>query len=134
LVAKDAPGEYRVRSSVISRTLGGVMAWETPDQSPEDQERTSEEPHLAPEDEPAELEAGWYTYGANGLRFYDGGDWTPHFAPAPAKTLNLSEMILAVAGGVLIAWFVIWLGAQIDPDHVYVPVKFVVDELPNALQ
>jgi hypothetical protein len=36
-------------------------------------------------------------------------------------------------GGVLV-WFLVWLGAQISPDHIYFPVKFVVNELPPSLR
>lgn len=80
-------------------------------------------------------EPGWYEY-AGGLRFYDGNGWTDHYAP-PARhagpmEIDYGKIALAVAGGVVLGWFLIWLGAQVAPNEVYWPVKFVVEELPEA--
>jgi hypothetical protein len=40
----------------------------------------------------------------------------------------------AVAIGIVVGWFIIWLGAELVPDHIYWPVKFVVKELPEGLR
>ena len=92
---------------------------------------------ITPETHPdEEWGRGWYEY-AGGLRFWDGG-WTEHYAPPtrikPSEEINYWLITLAVAGGLVLGWFVIWLGAQIDPDHIYWPVKFVVEELPPGLE
>jgi Protein of unknown function (DUF2510) len=80
---------------------------------------------------PAQYQAGWHSF-AGGLRFHDGTDWTDHLAPPPPKRqpLNRLEVALAVAVGVLLALAIVWGLAQIAPEQVYIPVKFVV-ELPG---
>ncbi len=83
---------------------------------------------------PASPEPGWYPY-YNGQRFWDGAGWTLHFAPPPpsagrpiiSQTIALSTMV-----GVLLALGIVWLGAQVSPDHAYLPVKFVVKNLPHV--
>jgi hypothetical protein len=91
---------------------------------------------ITPETHPDEdWDRGWYSY-AGGLRFWDNG-WTQHYAPPtvhPPQPINYWKIAEAVAGGILVAWFIIWLGAQLSPDHVYLPVKFVVKELPEAFR
>jgi hypothetical protein len=77
-----------------------------------------------------EATAGWYPY-AGGLRFFDGEGWTLHFAPPAPSTPSLAGIAAAVFAGVLAALVVVWIGAQISPEHIYVPVKFVVKELPS---
>ena len=42
-----------------------------------------------------------------------------------------NHIAVAVFKGVIAALFVVWLGAQLAPDSVYLSVKFVVEELPN---
>jgi Protein of unknown function (DUF2510) len=77
--------------------------------------------------------AGWYE-DAGSLRYWDGGQWTDQRAPVPpaaAEPLTQSAIASAVAAGVLAALFVVWLGSQLSPDHIYLPVKFVVKELPG---
>ena len=96
-----------------------------------------EEPEmLTPDNAPHEQwERGWYEY-AGGLRFHDGTGWTDHYA-APARNpapINYWKIAEAVAAGILVAWFLIWLGAQASPEHIYFPVKFVVKELPEAFR
>ncbi len=72
--------------------------------------------------------AGWHlTEGT--LRYFDGANWTEHIAP-PAS-LSSGKIAGSVCVGVLAAFFIIWLGAQISPEHIYLPVKFVVKELPS---
>ena len=36
--------------------------------------------------------------------------------------------------GVVIGWLIIWAGAQADPETLYWPVKFVVEDLPSGLR
>ena len=77
--------------------------------------------------------AGWYE-DSGGLRFWDGSRWTDNFAPPPPVDrvpLTPNHIASAVFKGVLAALFVVWLGAQIAPDEIYLPVKFVVEELPT---
>ncbi len=74
--------------------------------------------------------AGWYEDGP-GLRFWNGDAWTEQRAPKPVEPMTQRALASAVLVGVLAAWFVIWLLAQLAPDTFYVPVKFVVEELPN---
>jgi len=74
--------------------------------------------------------AGWYEDG-DGLRYWDGSGWTDQRAPSQPTPLGQRQIAQAVLLGVLCAWFVIWLLAQIAPDTFYIPVKFVVDELPR---
>lgn len=72
---------------------------------------------------------GWHEKNGT-LRYFDGSRWTEHLTPVP--TLTASRIAGAVFLGVLAAFFVVWLGAQIAPEHIYLPVKFVVKELPGA--
>ena len=74
--------------------------------------------------------AGWYEDGV-GLRYWDGGQWTEQRVPKPPEPMTQRALASAVLAGVLAAWFVIWLLAQIAPDTFYMPVKFVVEELPS---
>lgn len=77
---------------------------------------------------PAPTPPGWYlTEGT--LRYFDGEEWTQHFAPP--STLTTNRIAGAVFLGVFAALFLVWLGAQIDSDHIYFPVKFVVEEVPD---
>jgi hypothetical protein len=76
---------------------------------------------------------GWYLVDGT-LRYHDGEGWTEHFAPPYPTSLTTTRIASAVFMGVLGALFIVWLGAQIEPDHVYFPVKFVVQELPEALR
>jgi hypothetical protein len=79
-------------------------------------------------------EPGWYKHGVRGLRYWDGDKWTEHIAPAPAKPsqgITGLQVAVAVFVGVLAAWGAILALAQVDPDSFYVPVKFVVEEMPN---
>jgi hypothetical protein len=86
--------------------------------------------------EPALVDPGWYTY-FGGMRFYDGEDWVGEARP-PVQRINYWLLAAAVAAGVtvggVLAWFLVWLGAQASPEHIYLPVKFVVKELPKAFQ
>lgn len=87
--------------------------------------------NISPENEP-----GWYTYWG-GIRFYDGTDWLGDPLPPVQKIdyrfLTLAVMFGVMLGGVL-AWFLVWVGAQAAPDTFYWPVKFVVKELPEAIR
>ncbi len=74
--------------------------------------------------------AGWYEDDV-GLRFWDGSQWTDQRAPKPAEPISQRALASAVLVGVLAAWFVVWLLAQFAPDTFYIPVKFVVEELPS---
>lgn len=74
--------------------------------------------------------AGWYEDGV-GLRFWDGTTWTEQRAPKLREPMTQRALASAVLVGVLAAWFVIWGLAQVAPDTFYLPVKFVVKELPN---
>lgn len=80
--------------------------------------------------EPIKIPAGWYeTEGT--LRYFDGESWTSHLAVPHPPILSTSGIAGAAFLGVLAAFFILWLGAQIAPDHVYLPMKFVVKELPR---
>ncbi len=78
----------------------------------------------------SETPAGWYEDGGS-LRYWDGSKWTEQRAPKPPLSLGQRQIAQAVLVGVLCAWFVIWLLAQIQPDTFYLPVKFVVEGLPE---
>lgn len=71
---------------------------------------------------------GWYDY-AGGKRFWDGEAWTDHYAyvQPPSQSLGFWEIAGAVALGVILGFAALWLGAQMAPDDIYLPVKFVVD-------
>jgi len=92
------------------------------------------EAQAASEDE-RRAAAGWYEY-AGGLRFYDGDKWTDHIAPPRQKVVEVNywRIAAAVTFGMVLAWAIIWGGAQLSPEHIYWPVKFVVKELPVALR
>jgi hypothetical protein len=91
---------------------------------------------ITPDTHPHEQwERGWYQY-AGGLRLWDNG-WTEQYAPptrSDPSEINYRKIAQAVAGGMLIGWFLIWLLAQAAPDTIYWPVKFVVEELPAGLR
>jgi hypothetical protein len=91
-------------------------------------QKESEAPLAA--EEPA-TPAGWYRDGGS-LRYFDGEDWTLLRAPLPPNPLTQRDISWAVFKGVLAALFLVWLGAQIAPDDIYLPVKFVVEELPEG--
>jgi len=76
---------------------------------------------------------GWYQVDGT-LRYHDGKQWTGHVAPPYPGSISGPAIALAVAAGVLVALFLVWLGAQVSPEHIYLPVKFVVKELPEALR
>jgi hypothetical protein len=84
-----------------------------------DRPPTSEQPNPA-----ASPPEGWYDY-AGGLRFWDGKDWSDHFAP-PRRSL------VAVAGatavGLIVGWLIIWALAQLEPAVFFWPTKTVVDD------
>lgn len=82
-----------------------------------------------PPREPPPTPPGWYQIDGT-LRYYDGTDWTGHFAPPHPASLSTTGIAGAVMLGVLAAFFLVWLGSQISPEHIYFPVKFVVKELP----
>ena len=78
--------------------------------------------------------AGWYE-DSGSLRFWDGDKWTDQRAPVPPELpqpLTQRQIASSVLVGMLCAFFVLWLGAQISPEHVYLPIKFVVKELPSV--
>jgi hypothetical protein len=84
--------------------------------------------------EPEKFSPGWYTFPrGGGVRFFDGEQWTDHFYPPPPDTggPSFGEIVGGTFIGVLLALFVVYLGAQVSPDEVYLPVKFVVEELPE---
>lgn len=74
---------------------------------------------------------GWHEKDGT-LRYFDGAQWTEHIAPPPAWVLTTSGIASAVFLGVFAAFFLVWIGAQISPEHIYLPVKFVVKELPKG--
>jgi hypothetical protein len=74
--------------------------------------------------------AGWYE-DAGSLRYWDGDKWTDQRAPKPLAPMTQRALASAVLIGVLAAWFVVWLLAQMAPETFYLPVKFVVKELPS---
>lgn len=83
----------------------------------------------------SQFPAGWYDYPqGGGRRFWDGQQWTDHFVPPPAEPERraggpgIAEIIVGVALGMILGWGLIYLGAQIAPDDIYWPVKFVVEE------
>jgi hypothetical protein len=85
------------------------------------------------EEQPRQAEStkpGWYSHH-NGKRYHDGNDWTDHYAYVAPSQISYVSVAFAVAFGVVIGWLAIWIGAQAAPDTFYVPVKFVVEELPT---
>lgn len=87
---------------------------------------------MAQEAASAQTAPGWYEQDG-GLRFWDGSAWTDNRAPAPrGATLTPRQIAGAVCVGMLGAWIVLLLAAQASPDTFYLPVKFVVKELPSA--
>lgn len=77
--------------------------------------------------------AGWYE-NEGSLRYWDGTSWTDQRAPLSVEfpePLGQRAIASAVLAGVLAAWFVIWLLAQLAPDTFYLPVKFVVEDLSS---
>ena len=89
-------------------------------------------------DQSPQTQPGWYEISDmhQTLRFWDGTGWTDEMAPAPPRDQRLSPLALigVVAIGVVLGWFLIWLGAQAAPDTFYWPVKFVVEDLPGPLR
>lgn len=80
-------------------------------------------------------EPRWYKDGSNGLRYWDGEQWTENRVPRPATGLNATQWLqvaLAVCAGVLAAWAVILILANADPDTFFFPVKFLVEEAPSG--
>ena len=79
---------------------------------------------------------GWYDFHG-GLRFWDGERWTEHIAPPPREEtkekgpMGFLETVLAVAIGALLAWGAIYLGPELAPDDIFVPIKFVGEEIGN---
>jgi Protein of unknown function (DUF2510) len=86
-----------------------------------------------PPHEPAPTPAGWHQVDGT-LRYHDGSDWTGHVAPPYPASLSTGGIAGAVMIGVLAALFLVWLGSQISPEHIYLPVKFVVKELPAGFR
>lgn len=80
-----------------------------------------------------EVEAGWYRVNGT-LRYYDGEKWTEHIAPPYPASISGPSIALSVMVGVFLALFLVWLGSQVSPEHIYLPVKFVVKELPRAFR
>lgn len=82
--------------------------------------------HWGSQDQP-----GWYPTDGT-LRYFDGESWTDQVAPPYPKNLSTAGIAGSVMIGILGAFLLLWLGAQIAPEHIYLPVKFVVKELPNV--
>jgi Protein of unknown function (DUF2510) len=79
---------------------------------------------------------GWYEFHG-GQRFWDGERWTDHMAPPrslPAEPMGFAKTVLAVAVGVVLAWGLIYAGSEVAPDDIYVPVKFVTEDVPNLVK
>lgn len=92
---------------------------------------STEQPEMTAPEDP---EPGWYDY-AGGLRLWDGERWTNHFAPPPpskVQSFDFWEAAKAVAAGMVLGWFLIWIGAQFAPDVFYWPIKVVVEDLPEG--
>ena len=79
-------------------------------------------------DEP--IPAGWHDIEGT-LRYHDGRDWTDHIAPPPQPTLSKREIAEGVLLGIVLAWFLLRVAADVSPDTFFLPVKFVVDEVPG---
>lgn len=84
-----------------------------------DRPRTSEQPDPA-----ANPPEGWYAY-AGGLRFWDGNDWSDHFAPPRRSLIAIAG---ATACGLVTGWIIIWLLAQIEPAGFFWPTKTIIDD------
>lgn len=82
--------------------------------------------------------AGWYPDpgGSGTERYWDGKRWKGErevdtkTATVSYVKLDPSSTVLIVAFGMVVGWFLIWLGAQVAPDIFYWPIKVVVNELP----
>jgi hypothetical protein len=92
-----------------------------------------------PTDQTQQWPPGWYTFPqGGGIRYFDGTDWTDHFAPPPALTgrqpMGFLTTVLAVFIGVVLGWAAIWGGSKVT-DDIYFPVKVEVDTpaIPGAL-
>jgi len=77
---------------------------------------------------------GWY-HQRGGLEYFDGNEWTGDRFPDPkllqdrsAGGSSFASRMVATWAGVVLAWATVWVGAQADPDNIYWPVKFVVEE------
>jgi hypothetical protein len=79
-----------------------------------------------------EAAPGWYESESGGLRYFNGSAWTEHRAPAPpaVQLLHPTQIAWGVFQGVFGALALVWFLAQVAPDVFYLPVKFVVGELP----
>ena len=82
---------------------------------------------------------GWYDHEGR-KRYWDGERWLAYgeskVGAAARKGLDY-RLVFSIAAGIVIGWFTIWLGAQLAPEYIYWPVKFVVDEsdlFGNAIQ
>jgi len=82
---------------------------------------------------PKTAQPGWYDF-AGGKRFFDGKQWTDHYAYTPEPALDFWEIVGAVCLGVVGAFVLLWIAAQVAPDLFYLPVKFVVEanDLPDG--
>jgi hypothetical protein len=74
---------------------------------------------------------GWYDHHG-GKRFHDGEKWTEHYAyTGPLQARRGFELFVIVLTatflGMLLALSVVWVGAQLLPDDIYLPVKVVVE-------
>lgn len=92
-------------------------------EAPQQREKTETAPDWRPR-------PGWHLIEGT-LRYFDGENWTQHFAPPYPSSLTTGNIAGAVFLGVFAALFLVWLGAQAAPDDIFFPVKFVVEELPD---
>jgi len=77
--------------------------------------------------------AGWYAFGRDGRRFWDGEVWTDHYAPAETDTLTwFLVIVVGVAMGVFAGLMLMRLAADANPDTFFVPIKVVVHQLPSS--
>lgn len=82
--------------------------------------------------EPEQAEAGWYPY-YGGQRFWDGEAWTEHLAPPPPRHQGPDTFgqflvtTIAVALGGLLAYIIILVLANQDPNTFFFPIKVLVD-------
>jgi hypothetical protein len=76
-------------------------------------------------DEARSAAPGWYPY-AGGQRFWDGEGWTSNYAPP--RSFSYAGIAGAVAVGIMGAWLLIWLFAQLEPSVFFWPIKTVAQE------
>jgi hypothetical protein len=79
---------------------------------------------------------GFYDAGHRTKRFWDGEDWTDTVvydppAEAQREPLSFVQLVFGTTLGFLLGWALVYLGAQAEPDNIYWPVKFVVEDLPT---